>query len=259
MAYGSSLRRGSRASISGGSPSASQIASQGSQLALSLDTVFRHQETRAAPNLGSANALTTNNYFAVIMMKTLMSFDTSADTPPTPNKSNHIAGASVFNGSRMDNFSSVIRLKNNDAVTRYLDLYECTLSFLEPTDWLSIRGVPRPVVQSLTGVSAGNSSTPTPAIGVIDSQAYQESLTDQHYMKKIGTIEMGAAASGDNTVELHHNIIPPKCRHANYGMIWTLFFHNDFNKNGVVTQNTSFNQEISFSETPSAHRIPFDR
>lgn len=268
MVFQSTIRSLRRSRASGGSPAINQPKPHGFQTAIVHGSVWRHQNVRAAPNTGSANALTTNNYFASNMLSTVMSFNaTTPDTPPIDEPtfnpvSNVILGSNIFNGSRVEDgsYSKIIRLKNNDAVTRYLDLYQVTLSFLETTDWVTIMGAGQvPIGQQITGINAGDIVADAPTSGVIDAVNYKNFLTHQHYMQKIGTIELGAAASGENTVTLEYTDVPAKCKYGNYGMVWRLFFHNDFNKNGVTTLNISYNDELSFNEIPSDYRIPFIR
>lgn len=258
MPFSYGHRRATIRAITGGTPSIAQNSLTNNQYTQSQSSVWRHQYIDATPNQGTPNTISANSYFADALLRNVMTFTASADVPPTPSESNNYPDERVFNGSRIEEFSCVIRLKNNDPVTRYLDLYEAQLSFLDITDWVSVMGSPAvPFNQVLSGVTAGQAGLNAPASGGVNSVTQSAYKTHQRYLRKVGTIELGANDSGDNTVTLHYNRVPSKCRRSNYGMIWALFFVNDFLKNGTVSMNVSFTKEVSFIEIPASSRIPF--
>jgi len=263
MPYGSTMRRSNR--FTGGSPNVSNTRFNNPSYSTAQTGIWRHQRVNAAPDAGSANALTTNNFFGVSMLSCKMTFDgagTTLDVPPTATASNNFSNVRMFNGSKCEDYSAVLRIKNNDDSVRYLDVYQITTSFLNVTDWVTVMGQGLvPVTQNITTPAGtlGEVNFQSPTAGIIDAQSWSDYLTQQRNLVKLGTITLGNSSSGDGTVELNFTDadVPSKCRRANYGMFWGLCFHNDPLKNGVVTMNTSFNKDVSFTEIPSSYRIPF--
>nr|AGG39821.1 hypothetical protein [Diporeia sp. associated circular virus] len=257
MAYGSTMRR-----ATGNASNFSSNSGQYQSAYQNLETTIRrHQYTAAAPDEGSANALTSGNHFCVTICSFKRAFGSGNDSQPTATASNNYQSSSVMNGSSISNLSALIRLKNNAPETRYLDVYSVALSYYDALIWNTIFASQSPVTFDNSSVGPpellGEVDWKIPTVGQVVNNTINNFKFLQHYIKKMGTITFGGVDSGTNTVEIPINHIPEKCRRSQTGMFYGYLFENDSDKNGSVTLNLSYDLDNSFEEAPSQFRLPY--
>lgn len=222
---------------------------------------WRHENSAGAPSAGTPSALTANNYLLQTLARFKRSFSTTvADVPPTPNGSNNYTSTAYFNGSRIEDFTCTIRLKNNtSARTVYLDIFEVALSFFDCLQWQTQYPSNAPFTMDtvVSSVNAGEITGVTPAQGTITMLAYNNFTGLKHFLRRVGTVTLNGADTPDNTCEILINRVPPNCRRSQNGMNWAYIIFNDQNKNGSTQLDLSYNVDFSSTEIPSDNRLPY--
>ncbi len=250
-------RPGFQRRLTGGSATASRIARQRNNYARPQQTAgIRHEATFDSPDIGITTMLPLGEYFLVEHSRFIRTSDSGTpDLPITPTVSNNIAGSRVMNGSTIYDYSSNIRLKNQDSVDNVtLDVFNIALSFYDSNTWNSITPDSCPVNFDLGVNTEGQTTSKVTLPTDLSMQTWNNFKFQQHYMSHLGTITIGDI-QGDNVVELKQTRIPGKCRRSQTGMYWATLFLYDATKNSDNNANIEFNHEQSFKEVPSAERI----
>lgn len=219
----------------------------------------RHDYTSIAT--GTPTTLAPGNYFIHELLKFKRTFSGSVDdTPPSATASNNFQSQSVFNGSKVVNFGAKIKVQNKSNDPVFLDIYEVALSFYDAFIWNAFTATSCPVTFDSTGISPdtrGEVSAKAITATLIAENTIKNFKFLQHYIKKVGTLSLGAEDSATNNAELTVSRVPPKCRRSQTGMYWAYFIHNDSAKNNAATLNIQTHLENSFREIPSEDRLPF--
>ncbi len=219
----------------------------------------RHQFNKVAG--GVPGVLPPSLYFYHELVKFYRSAGPGDDEPLTPANSNNSAGGAVFNGSRISNYKSTIRVKNLGAIPAYLDVYELQLSFFDALLFNTIQTASCPITFDSTTVGPpdvrGAVAPKAPSATLIVDNTVKDFKFIQHYMKKKGTIFVPATDGANSEVTINIDRVPAKCRRSQTGMFWGLFFVNEANKNAGNTLALGSTQETSFDEIPSSNRLPY--
>ena len=224
---------------------------------------IRHEASFATDGFEGTvpSMLPSGEYFIIENMKMRRSFSgTDDDTPNTPTVSNNLASVDIMNGSSASNFTSNIRIKNedtNDTVT--LDVYNIALSWYEALIWDTINTNGSPLsfnVAVATPDQRGNVTAKLAQASEISVQDWNNLKFQQHYMQHLGAVTIGNA-DGNNVIEFRQSRIPPKCRRSQTGMYWATLFLFDSTKNDQATATLNVNQELKFDEHPSDQRLPY--
>ncbi len=250
-------RPGSRSRLQAGSATASYMRNAGRNYSRPAQTGgLRHEGSFDVPQVGTPEMLALGEYFVVenaLFMRS--SAAGTPDLPFTPSASNNLASPRVMNGSYISNFSSNIRLKNQDSVdTVTLDVYEITLSFYDCLIWESILPDACPFTFSQTANIEGQVAAKVGLVPDFTVQNINNFKFLQHFARHMGSVTIGDV-QGDNVIELKQHRIPPKCRRSNTGMYWGLVFVYDSTKNKQQNATIEFNQELSFRESTNSDRI----
>lgn len=220
-------------------------------------SVRRHQFQSGATYPGAGVLITQQVYAYIELLKFERTFTAAADTPDTPiaNTSNYPT-PKVFNGSKIQNFSANILLRNETPNTPvYLDVYMDTLSFYDALVWNTIYSAACPVGSgnfTLGSINGGEVTMKAPVVGLVDDQTINDSKFLQHYIKPIGTIVVPPIDSG-GVAEVNLTMIPDKCRRSQTGMHWAIYFANDALKN-QGDKSVRITADINFDEIPSSAR-----
>lgn len=220
----------------------------------------RHNYT-ATTNVGNPAAMLPGEYYCHLLANFDRTFSvTIEDSPPVPTASNNYQSPTVFNGSRIENFHATVFIKNNGAVPVNLDVYETALSYYDAFIWNSFIPGSCPVTFDSTllvpdnrGLVAYKAMTST----LISENQIKNFKFLQHYIQEKGTIQLGAAGASDSQVQIDINEVPAKCRRSQTGMFWSLYFHNNSDKNAGATLNLTSTINVGFEEIPADLRLPF--
>ena len=248
----------SRNSLRGGGTLASRMRRTGDNYSYPQGQGgIRHEATFDVPFTGDPTALALGDYFVVENAQFIRSNSAiETDEEPVPTVSNNLASPKVMNGSSISEFSSNVRLKNqdtNDTVT--LDVFDISLSFYDAHIWDTIFGTHCPVEFNLTNAPNLGEVT-AKAVHATDftMQEYNNTKFQQHYASHLGSITIGHG-DGDNVMEFKQNRIPSKCRRSQTGMYWATIYLYDSTKNTALVAEIEFNQELNFKESRSSNRI----
>lgn len=220
--------------------------------------IWRHDTTNNHALSGTPIGI--NFYTIIPVCKTARTFTGAADAPPTASDSNNYPTPFVFNGSRISNVKGTIKIENDSASQSvYLDVYEIAVSFLDADQWETQYAGMNPLLQNVTAASinAGDISERTPDATIITDQQYRSFKGVQHFMKKIGTLQIGNNDSSNNTIEFNFQGLPSKCRRSQTGMWYGFCLHNNSITNSGRTALLNINSQISFDEHPSDNRLPY--
>lgn len=234
----------------GGTPSSGQTTRS------TPGTIWRHQLQQVASYKGAAHLIVQNEYAYLELAKFTRTFGApTADVPPTPiATTSNFQSVRVFNDSRIGQYYGKILLTNKSAQPIYIDVYEVALSFYDAVVWSVVAGFACPVSidTTLGGVQGGQVSNKTIAVGLVDPTYLRDYRFVQRYLHHKGTLVIPQNDAG-SPVELIVNRIPPKCRRANTGMFWCLYFGNDALKNnGDIS--VRIEGDLNFNEYPSGNR-----
>lgn len=237
--------------IQGGSP-----LSRAGNSAMPNTARWRHQLEKGALYPGAGVLINQQIYAAIELLGFERAFSAGADSPPTPiANTTNFQSTRVFNGSRVENYSAKINLRNETPDTPvYLDVYMSAISFYEGLVWTTVWNSACPVtfVNTLGGTNGGEVALKTPIIGLVDLQTINDSAFIQRFIRPIGTITVPPAGAG-GTAAINVNHVPAKCRRSNTGMHWAIYFANDALKN-QGDKAVRITADISFDEIPGAAR-----
>ncbi len=219
----------------------------------------RHQFTSGG--LNGFLVMAAGFYGIVELLAFNRTFTAANDTPPTATQSNNFQSTRIMNGSRVGTYKCVVNLENNDAAAgHYLDIYEVTVSFWDVFIWNSIFPSLCPFVFELGAGPPdirGQITFKTITATLVVENAIKGFKFLQHFMRKRGTIYIGALGQANNKTQIILNQVPPKCKRANSGMYWGLICHNNSDKNASATINLVATAEYDFLEYPSEERLPY--
>lgn len=199
--------------------------------------------------------------FTLLQFQRTFDVGVTNDVPPTATASNNYQSIKVFNGSKVSNFQAVFRLVNTGAsLPANLDVYTIALSFYDALVWNTVLSANCPVTFNTTGGAGDNRGFvdwKTMTATIITDNQYKSFRFIQHFMKKLGTITIGNSDT-DNEVVFTLNRVPGKCVRSQTGMFYGIVFHNEASKNNGQTVNINPFMELSFVETPSENRLPYN-
>lgn len=253
--------RGSRFGVNQSTQSGSRAVSAQPSYVTQQSGTKRHQ----VQSVGSPApiALLAGEYFKFQLLRFARSAAGGTDdVPPSATASNNYQSTVVFNGSKIRNYNSTIRIKNRGAIGGYLDVYECALSFFDVLVWDTIQTSTCPFTFDSTTVGPadlrGAVAFKTMTSTLIVKNTIHNFKFVQHYIKARGTIFVTNEDGGNGgEVTINVNRVPAKCRRSQTGMMWALFFHNDSDANGAETLALDATMDTSFEEIPSDNRLPF--
>lgn len=229
----------------------------------SLGTAIRRHEylagqPDAVPAGWGTGTLASGEYFATKICAFHRSFGAGTDDEPTATAGNNFQTPDVMNGSKIINLNSTITLKNQAASNpATLTVYEMALSYYDATVWQTLQ--PSTSIVSQTTGAANAGEVALSAVNATDmlENNQKNSKFAQHYIRPIGTITLGNTDNASSTAVMNVNVIPPKCRRSNAGMMFAYVFVNDPDKNNSGTVNLEYSFENNFDEIPSSNRLPW--
>ncbi len=213
--------------------------------------------------LNSDNTLPINpdEYIIVQLAKFQRTFTGSDDTPPTALTSNNYDTFNTMNGSYISNFRAKVRMQNrDDGKGIYLDIYSIAVSFYDVLVWDTVYPGQCPftfTTDNTTPSQAGQVLNKTITDTLVTDVNYKAFKGVQHYMKKLGTVYLTSEDSATPFHDLILQSLPAKCRRVNLGMFYGLIIANDTKKNDASTAQVTISSDISFVETPSEERLPW--
>lgn len=219
----------------------------------------RHQFTSGG--LNGFLVMASGAYGICELLRFKRTFGGTDDVEPTATASNNFQTTNVMNGSYINKYRAVINIENSDAtVGTYLDVYEVAVSFYDVFLWNSFQSGSCPFTFDSTGTSPdtrGEIGTKAITTTLVVENAIKNRKFLQHYIKKRGTIYVGALGQDNNKAQVIVDRVPPKVRRSQTGMYWGLIFHNNSDKNGALGANFVATCEYDFNEIPSANRLPW--
>lgn len=221
--------------------------------ALAQTTTKRHQYQGSSSQFAS---ILSGEYASL----TLAKFERNSGTPPTATASNNYQNNKVYNGGEVRNFSAHIYAKSLSSSTTFkIDVYAVALSFYDALVWDTVISTSCPVSFSVAAGSEGEVVGKTPTATLITPNNIANYKFVQHYIKKIGSFVLSPTDGGSTVATLHltDKDYPAKCRRANLGMYFGLFFHNDAAANASGNFTGTLEYDISFDEIPSADPLPY--
>lgn len=212
------------------------------------NTARRHQ----FQNTTTQSALALGDYWVVPLLF-------GVKTPGSPTASNNWQTRAVEFGSLVEDFSCKIQIKSANASPFLIDVYEVQLSFFDAYLWNAIQPTACPVDQILTaGATQGQAFDKAVSPTLIIQNTINNFKFVQHYIKYRGQLEFSANSGNDYVQEIIIDKVPPKCKRANIGMFWCLFFKIDSDRNtGATTFTAKTAQDYSFTEIPSTVQPTF--
>lgn len=251
-------RRGVSRNVSSSSISVSKTSPPIPDYGFQETALRRHRFIDDTPIEGNPNSLVVDQYFLVELTRFRRSFGAGSDDPPTPTDSNNYASDDVFNGSKIENFNTIITLKNiNGSRPASLDVFEIAVSFWDVLVWDTVFPTKCPLSFITTATNEGEIQTKTPTTTLVDYNDWLSFKFLQHYMKYKGTLNIGPAGSANNQANIVINGLPPKCRRSQTGMWYGYVFKNSAERNEGITLTLDYSKEVSFDEIPSENRLPY--
>lgn len=219
--------------------------------ALQQTSTERHQLQGALAQFAS---IASGSYASL----TLARFVRNSGTRPTATASNNFQTTGVFNGGKISNFKCDIYAKSLSASTTFkIDVYAVALSFYDALVWDTVISTSCPVTFSVAAGTEGEVVAKTPSATLITPNNINNYKFVQHYIKKIGSFVLAPTDSGVTTATMSLRNIPAKCRRANLGMFYGLFFHNDASTNASAAFTGTMEYNISFDVVPSDTPLPY--
>lgn len=188
----------------------------------------------------------------------LLAFRRNNGSPLSPTASNNYQTSQVYNGGYIKNFKCDIYAKSlSSTVTFKIDVYAVALSFYDALVWDTVITTSCPVSFSVAAGFEGDVSAKTPSATLIAPNSINNYKFVQHYIKKIGSMILSPTDGGETTATMQITNVPPKCRRANLGMFYGLFFHNNSDTNAAATFTGTMEYQLSFDEIPSENVMPY--
>lgn len=221
----------------------------------------RHQFTSGG--LNGFLVMASGAYGICDLLKFRRTFSgTTDDVPPTATLSNDFQTVEVMNGSRIGRYKAVINIENSDNTKgTYLDVYEVAVSFWDVFLWDLLYPAGCPFTFDNTSVGPPDLRGAVAPKAITGTLVVENTIKGfkflQHYIKKRGTIYVGALGQENNKAQVIITRVPPKVKRSQTGMYWGLIFHNNSDKNGALGANFVATCEYDFVETPSTNRLPY--
>lgn len=226
--------------------------------------VRRHQWTQATPTAEPAtstglSAIAPDEYWVERCFRMQRTFDLTPnpDVEPTPSQSNNFRNTSVMNGSTVEDFDMVCRIKNTSAtVSPTIDVYKMCFSFWEAYIFAQI-GVTNSPISWNAGVDRqGEVFEKVPTNAIMNTDIIENFKFYQHNLEKVAEITIGNTDT-DNVAEFRVKGVPSKVKRMQTGAYYAYVFHNSSDKNGGATWNFDYSVTRNFTEIPSAIRPPY--
>lgn len=227
-------------------------------------TVRRHQWTQATPTAEPAassglSAIAPDQYWIERCFRMNRTFGSpTPDVEPTPSQSNNFRDDSVMNGSLVEDFDMVCRIKNTSAtVSPTIDVYKMCFSFWDALIWQTVSPSNNAISFSTASPDEGVAYEVTPIVaGRVDTDIIENFKFHQHYLEKVAEITIGNTDT-DNVAEFRVRGVPSKVKRMQTGAYYGYLFHNSSDKNGGATWNFEYSVTKNFTEIPSGIRPPY--